>query len=295
MPSKATLGRDLVVRRRRDRDPGRVEHGAGLGHARAVDVGRAGAAVPPGDQVVRAAEGDARDGLVVRRRRDRDPGRVEHGSCRAHTCAVDVGDRAGAAVLPGDEVVRAVEGDARSDLAVRRRRDRDPGRVEHGPGLAHARAVDVGGRAGAAVLPGDEVVRAVEGDARSGLGVRRRRDRDPGRVEHGPGLAHTRAVDVDGPARAVVLPGDEVVRAVEGDARSELAVRRRRDRDPGRVEHGSCRAHTCAVDVVVRAGAIVLPGDEVVRAAEGDAWDGAGCSPPSRSRARPGRARRRPG
>ena len=93
--------------------------------------------------------------------------RVEHGARRADARAVDVVAEPRASVAPGDEVVRAVEGDRGRGLVARRRRDRDPGRVEHRSGRAHARAVDVG-RAGAVVVPDDEVVRPVEGE-RGGL------------------------------------------------------------------------------------------------------------------------------
>ena len=177
---------ELVVRRRRDRDPRRVEHRSGLAHARAVDVGVPERVVLPDDEVVRAVEGDARGELVVRRRRDRDPGRVEHRAGRAHAGAVDVD--AGTAVLPDDEVVRAVEGDARVVLAVRppSRSRSPPGRGRRRPGSPARRRRRRIRRSGSPARRRGSSCRRTR--PRVLLVARSRRDRDPGRIEHRAGL-----------------------------------------------------------------------------------------------------------
>src|SRR5205807_1640229 len=146
--------------------------------------------------------------LLIRPGRDRDPGRVEHASRRAHAGAIDVVQPlARAGVIPGDEVVGPVEGESRIVLLSGRGRDRDSGGVEHGPGRGYARAVDVGVRARAEVRPGYEVVRAVEGERGASLGAARNgRDRKLG-IEHGPPGADAGAVDVIW-ARAQLLPDD---------------------------------------------------------------------------------------
>ena len=92
--------------------------------------------------------------------------------------------------VPDDLVVRAVEGDARLDLpGVRvRDRDRDPSRIEHDAGLVDARPLDLREATEATGLPHDEVVRAVEGDARRIPGP----DIDPGPVQVRTELADAR-------------------------------------------------------------------------------------------------------
>src|SRR5207244_8796065 len=100
---------------------------------------------------------------------------------------------------------------------------------------------------------------------RSGLGRRTRRDRHSFPVERGAVRTDARPVDVIVRARAVVLPGDHVVRAVKGDGGRLLVVGRGREVDPARVEDGTAGGHAGAVDVA-RVRATVLPGDQVVRA-----------------------------
>ena len=288
--------RVLDVARGRDRDSGRIEDCARLVDACAVDVGvgKAGTLVAPGNEVVRAVEGNRRRVLTVCGRRDRDPTRVEHRPARADTGSVDV-VFAKAPVLPRDEVVRSVEGNGgwTGERVVGHGRDRDPRRVEHHSDGSNARAIDVIRAARAAVLPGDKVVRTVVRDLRLSLVVGRCRDRDPFRVEHRSGRAHARAVDIGRRTRgAAVLPDDEVVRAVKGDRRARSRERPRRDCEARRIEHGSRRAHACAVDVK-RARASVAPGDEVIRAVEGD--DGPDLPPRSRGDRDPGRIENRSG
>ena len=167
-------------------------------------------------------------------------------TCGAHARAVDVSVVAPAPVLPGDEIVRAVEGDVRRVLRPGRGRDQNPVRIENDTRRAHARAVNVVVVvAVSVVVPDYEVVRAVEGDRGSALAIVRRRDRDPTRVEHVPGWAYPRAVNVPlaAPTITTVVPHDEVVRAVVGDSADELiAVRATASRlccvDPFRVARG---------------------------------------------------------
>ena len=66
---------------------------------------------------------------------------------------------------------------------------------------------------------------------------------DSSRIEHRPGCADPRAVYVVLRVRPCVPPGDEVIRAVEGDPRGDLVSDRGRDRDPPRVEDAPCPAH----------------------------------------------------
>src|SRR5688572_1821639 len=124
--------------------------------------------------------------------------------------------------MPRDQVVRAVEGDGWwSEPGNRRRRDRDAGRVEYDPGRADTRAVDSVGRVGVVAHPRDEVVRAVEGNARSPLATPCR-DGEASRIEHDPGRAHTGSVDLLTAPSQAVIPDDEVVRPVKRDTRIVL-------------------------------------------------------------------------
>ena len=81
------------------------------------------------------------------------------------------------------------------------------------------------------------------------------------------GGANACAVDVGGSAEAIVLPDDDVVLAVKGEARVRLSTRSRRDRDRGVVENRAVFGDALAKDVSVCTG---RPGHEVVRPVEGD-------------------------
>ncbi len=182
--------------------------------------------------------------------RDQDPARVEHGPCRGYARAVDVDLRVRAPVLPGREVVRAIEGQRRVVLQVHGCRNWDPRRVEHRPGRGDPCAIDVRRDLGAPVVPDGQIVRAVESDGRRVLPTRRRRDSESGGVEHNSGRCDPRPIDVD-VAGTAVLPSGEVVCAVKGERDVLLETYSCRDRDPGRIENGAGRGNARAVDVGV--------------------------------------------
>jgi len=118
---------------------------------------------------------------------------------------------------PAHEVARAVE----DDLRRRAPADEDPFGIEDLPIRAHPRSLHV-----VFPLPDDEVVRPVERDPRAeAVG----RDLDPLEIEHITALRDAGDEDtrrlVVGVAR--VVPGDEVIGAVERHRRQVLALRRR--------------------------------------------------------------------
>ena len=192
--------------------------------------------------------------LVVRRRRDQNPGRVEHCPGLGHARRVDVDGRTRAVVLPGDEVVRAVERDGRGVLVVRRRRDRNPapGRALPRPGLPARRRCRRSSRSDRPARRRGSSCRRRRRSGSTGCSPPSRSRSRPGRARRRPGSRARRRCRRGCAPGAEVLPGDEVVRAVESDGRGSLVVRRRRDRDPGRVEHCPGLADPRAVDVVRR-------------------------------------------
>ena len=186
---------------------------------------------------------------------------VEDGARLARRARRRCRARCGSAVVPGNEIVRAVESDP-SSPAVLRGRDRDPGPIENGPPLGH---------------PGPEMssspersrsrqrgIHSVEGDRRLSsaigaveIGIPPGSRTIPARVTRAP---RSRAVPV-----LESLPRDEVVRAVERQRWLALAAGGSRDRNPGRVEDVPGRVHARPIDVVA---ARVFPDDQVVRAIE---------------------------
>ena len=190
-----------------------------------------------------------REELSSRSRRDCDSGGIEHASARRDTCAVDVVARVGAVVVPDDEVIRAVERNARALLGEVGRRNCNPGRIENRPVASDPRAVDVIGRATAVLLPRHERAVATRPDGRIALVVTGRRDRDPLRIEHDPASSHSGSVDVTVIVAPKVSPGEQVVRTVEPDAGLVLLPHSSRDGDSSRVEHPSSLAHASRVDV----------------------------------------------
>ncbi len=253
-PVEGRSGRRLAAGGGRDLDRGCVEDRPVLGNPPPQDV----SGVRPRDEVVRPVEGDTRsaagsceqEGVPKRRagvieqagvnaaslpddQRGRGSGRhawaiaiavvdldlLNQSTGGAYELTADPVVLDVVVQLPKGEIVNSVEGDVR---AVRREPlpwaggEGDSVRIEQNAALAHSSALDQP-RLAADGLPYDEVIRPVEGNALRRTGS----DRDPRAVEMRTKLVDPSAED----ARAPFPPSREVVRSVEGDARTDLRGR----------------------------------------------------------------------
>src|SRR5262245_45509596 len=179
----------------------------------------------------------------------------------------------GAAAKPDAALrLRGLHAKHAGDDAARRRgrlrRKQDSARVEEAPRPGHTGAVDVR-RPCPVVLPRDEVVRPVERARRMLLHPAVRRDRDARGIEHVARCPDTGPVD-RAAAEALILPGDEVARAIGGDGGLGDPLCWTGDLEAARIEHCTLFRDAGSANRDLPTRRVPAPDDQVVRAVERD-------------------------